>query len=273
MLDQIDVLSGNKLNAVLKEKYNVDYSGFASSSYRRRVPIAMTALGAANVDDLILKLVADKDAFQVFSMHLRVECTELFRDPSFWRQLKEQVGPKLNAHQTIRIWVPHFSSGEELYSLLIWLKEQDCLDKTKVIATEVNDKLFEKLQSGKYSSKDFELAKSNYERYGGTKDFSAYCKEVDGAMQMDTSLLKNVQFKVNFLGYDEAPGKFDLVLCRNVILLFNNKLQELVLKQFYDAIIPGGFLAIGVKESIEGSDYKKHFNAFSADEKIFQKIN
>jgi len=272
MLHQIDLLDANKLNAVIKEKYKIDFSTWSHDSYRRNVYEAMVLSGEKNIEEYILKVADSQDCFAKFCANIRVDVTEFFRDPSFWKQFREQVSPKLLSHQTIRIWVPNYSSGQELMSLLICLREWGAIDRCKIIATEINEEYLGRFNQALFPLKEMELAQSNYERYGGKSILSNYYTIDNDMVKFDQSLLRNVQFKVNVLGYDEMPGKFDLILCRNNMIYFNHKLQEKLLKLFAESTLLGGFLAIGVKESIEHFTSAKEFKAYCLDEKIYQRV-
>ena len=272
MLQHVDLADVIKLNAVIKQVYKVDFSSLALDSYRRRVYSAMNVCGASTIEDFSVRIANDQEVFNKFCTSIRVDVTEFFRDPSFWKQFREQVSSKLLTHLTIRIWVPNFSSGQELMTLLICLRELGAIDKCKILATDISEELIERVKSSVFSIKEIELAQSNYDRYGGKNGLSSYYTIVNDLAHFDQSLLRNVQFKKYFLGFEASPGKFDLILCRNTMIYFNHKLKDTVLSVFAESTMKGGFLAIGIKESLEKSSVEKEYNQYCIDEKIYQKL-
>jgi chemotaxis protein methyltransferase CheR len=272
MFHQIDLLSANKLNAVIKEKYAIDFFTQANNTYRRRAYTAMMAIGISEVEQLIVQLTESPVLFLKYCAHLNVAVTEFFRDPFFWKQLSHQLHKKISSNYTLKIWVPNFSSGQELLSLLICLKELNLLEQCHIVATEINDEAIEPAKNALFSRKDIELAQSNYERYAEKNTFSNYYKLInDEQVVMDQALLKSVVFKKNILGQDLSPGIFDLILCRNNMIYMNHKLQEKVLRIFSESMFGGGLLAIGIKESIEHSTVKGELKLLCIEEKIYKK--
>jgi chemotaxis protein methyltransferase CheR len=271
MITDVDLIDVKNLNKVISETYNTDFSDFATTSYKRRVEKAGNALHMPSMDVLIEKIRQDKHVYDSFISNLIVDTTEFFRDPSFWRMLRNDVVSKFKINNTIRIWVAGCATGEELFSLAILLKEEGLLDKTKIFATEISELSLMKLKTAKFDTKSLEIAESNYERFEGKKKFTDYCTEVAGEFTMKPDLLANVNFQSRFLDDENIPGKYDLILCRNVLLYFNASLQDKVLKNFSNSMFPSGFLAIGVKESITNSRSFSDFVEISHEEKIYKK--
>jgi chemotaxis protein methyltransferase CheR len=200
-----------------------------------------------------------------------VNTTEMFRDPTFWKKMKEAVFPLINDFPTIRIWHAACSSGEEVYSMAIALKEAGLYEKARIFASDINEDVIAKAQEGKYPVRNMELNGFNYEKYGGTKKLTDYFKVVGDYAMMDLSLLKNVTFKKFDLVQGEQFQRFDIILCRNVLIYFNLPLQDQVVEKFAKCMSAGGFLAVGSKETIAWCKSVDHYNTFSLEEKIYQK--
>jgi len=252
-------------------KYNVDFTGMASTSFRRRIVKAMNTSSINSVGALIEKLEASEVFFQSFCKDLIVDNTEFFRDPSFWRKMKEEVLPRYVSQASVRIWLPGCASGEELFSLCIMLKEQGLLDKSRIIASEISDKIFDRIRLGQYPIKNMEIALSNYERFEGKFKLENYYKEVGGSAIFDSSLLKVVTFKKNFLGREDIGSSFDLIVCRNNLLYYGNALQDSALSMMVKNLFKGGFLAVGIKEDISISPDYLTLIVVSQEEKIYAK--
>lgn len=271
MITDVDLIDVKNLNKVILETYKTDFSDFATTSYKRRVEKAGNLMHMPSMDVLIEKVRQDKNVYESLVSNLIVETTEFFRDPSFWRMLRSDIISKFKINNTIRIWVAGVSTGEELFSLIILLKEEGLLDKTKILATEISDLALMKLKTIKFDSKSLEIAESNYERFEGKKKFTDYCIESAGEFSMKPELLANVNFQTRFLDDENIPGKYDLILCRNILLYYNASLQDKVVKNFSTSMFPNGFLAIGVKECITNTRSYSEFVEVSNEEKIYKK--
>jgi chemotaxis protein methyltransferase CheR len=243
------------------------------SSFKRRIKRLLDLYKFKNVDKLISVLETNSDFFEEFISEITVNVTEMFRDPTFWKILKEQILPNiLLQHDKINIWHAGCSSGEEVYSMAITLQEMGILDKTKLVATDLDTAIIKKAQNGVYSMKSMELNRKNYARYGGVHALDDYFKELNGEALMDKSLMQNVSFRRHDLVQGAVFSKFDLVLCRNVMIYFNQALQNIVLNKLHEGLFKYGYLAIGSKESLIWCEIANKFIVVNNEEKIYKKI-
>jgi chemotaxis protein methyltransferase CheR len=226
-----------------------------------------------SADLLIKRLKDDKSFFDEFIAEITVNVTEMFRDPPFWRELRDNVIPNiLLNHNTISIWHAGCSSGEEVFSMSILLKEMGILDKAKIIATDIDKVILEKAKKGHYSMKNMELNEKNYIRFEGKNNFKDYFKEENGKAVMDKTLINNVSFREHDLVQGVVFNKFDLILCRNVMIYFNQNLQNEVLKKHHESLFKYGYLVIGSKESLIWCEIANKFIVVNNEEKIYKKI-
>lgn len=272
-MQEIEISELKKLTEVIKEKYDYDFTNYAMSSFRRRILRVVELYKFNSVEALIKKVKEDPKFFEEFVSEITVNVTEMFRDPPFWRELRDHIIPNiLLNHQSISIWHAGCSSGEEVFSMAILLKEMGILDKSKIIATDLDKNILEKAKSGQYSLKNMELNEKNYIRYQGTKTLSSYYKEDNGKVILDKSLIRNVSFREHDLVKGVVFNKFDLVLCRNVMIYFNQTLQNLVLKKLHEGLFRYGYLCIGSKESLIWCEIANKFIVVNNEEKIYKKI-
>lgn len=271
MGEDVEIKSIRNLVTAIKDTYNFDFGNYAITSFKRRIERVLSVLNCKNVDELIIKIKEDKRFFDTFLKEITVNTTEMFRDPSFWRKLRENVLPIIGTHQNIRIWHAACSSGEEVYSMAILLKEMDLLGRVQIIATDINQDVLAVAKKGIYPIRNMELNQSNYERFQGKGKLSDYFSEKDGMAHMDTSLIENVNFKPHDLVLGSGFSKFDLILCRNVLIYFNMQLQDQVVELFSNSLFKNSFLAIGSKETITCSKGIDKYCTFSIEEKIYQK--
>jgi chemotaxis protein methyltransferase CheR len=203
---------------------------------------------------------------------ITVNVTEMFRDPSFWKVMKAHLQDLLSKRDKIRIWHAGCSSGEEVYSMLILLKELDCVDRVEIIASDIDSSILERAKSGKILTKHMELNPTNYNRMGGDIAFFNSCFNIEKDFyRLSPDLLSKVSFREIDLVKTSAFTKCDLILCRNVLIYFNQVLQNKVLRLFLNSLFMGGNLAIGAKESIVWCEVAANFETINLDEKFLKK--
>ncbi len=272
-MQDIEITDLRRITEIVKQAYGYDFTNYAMSSFKRRI-LRILELGRfASVEQLIKKIKDDKNYFEEFLGEITVNVTEMFRDPSFWRVARDHIIPSiLLNHNTVSIWHAGCSSGEEVFSMAIMLKEMGILKKAKVIATDLDKEILDRAKKGEYPAKNMELNEKNYIRYQGTKSLSEYYKTVNGKVVMDKSLVENVSFREHDLVMGGVFNKFDLILCRNVMIYFNQNLQNEVLKKLHESLFKYGYLIIGSKESLIWCDIANKFIVVNNEEKIYKKI-
>ena len=275
MVEDIEITSLKEFIRIVKDQYHYDFSNYATSSLKRRLVRIMNMFQYKDFNDLLSKITKEPEFFKQILTEITVNVTELFRDPSMWRELRDKIFPSIfTVNNEIKIWHAGCSSGEEVYSICILLSELGLLDKVKILATDIDFLIIEKAKSGRFLMKTIEdVGDKNYIRYEGKRKMSDYYT-IDGAyVQMDKKLLRNVIFKEHDLVKSGSPGKFDMIFCRNVMIYFNQVLQNDVLKMFHESLFSYGYLTIGSKESIIWCDVVNKFITVSREEKIFKKIS
>ena len=271
-MQDIDITDLKRISELIYQKYNYDFRNYAMSSFKRRV-LRIMELKKLTVDTLIKRFNDTPNFINEFLDELTVNVTEMFRDPSFWRVMREEVIPAiLLNHKQFKIWHAGCSSGEEVLSMTILLKEMGILHDVSIIATDLDVNILEKAKRLVYPIKSMELNEKNYIRFQGTGSFPQYFREENGYAVFDKDLLMNVSFRKHDLVLGEVFNKFDLVLCRNVMIYFNQSLQNDVLKKFHESLFKYGYLAIGSKESLIWCDYANRFIVVNNEEKIYKKI-
>jgi len=260
-----------KVIQVIKEKYNYDFSNYALSSFKRRIT-RILELKNMTPDELANKISNNVFTKEEFLHEVTVNVTEMFRDPAFWRSVKSVITLALQNREKIRIWHAGCSSGEEVFSMLILLKEMDLLDKIEIIASDIDKSILEKAKEGKISRKSMEININNYFSYNGDKGINKYFKAEKDYYCFDKSILSLVSFREIDLVKAVPFSKFDIILCRNVLIYFNQVLQNEVLNLFSNCLFSGGYLAIGAKESISWCEVSTKFVPVNQEEKVYKKI-
>ncbi len=261
----------NIITTVL-EVQKVDFSEYAMSSFKRRIERIVQVYSFTSIEQLLTRIKTDKAFADTFVKEVTVNTTEMFRDPSFWKKLREELLPALAANSSIRIWHSACSIGEEVYSMAILLKELGLLEKAQLVASDINTDVIETAKRGIYPNRNGEIFKMNYELSGGKKPHSTYMSPVDNySYRLDPSLIRNVSFKQFDLVQGKAFSKFDIILCRNVLIYFNLELQDKVVQMFSESMFSNGYLAIGSKENIAWCKSIEKYSSWSTEEKIYKK--
>jgi chemotaxis protein methyltransferase CheR len=256
----------------INNRYGYDFLNYSRASVNRRLTRFMLNNHFTEVNDLKERLLNDPDFFEFFVEELMVNVTEMFRDPSFFKALREKVLPILSTYPHIRIWDAGCSTGEELLSLAILLYEDELLKKARIYATDINQRSLLNAKNGVVPLSEINLYSNNYNNTGGKNKLSDYYHENQKNAVFNPSLLSNVVFYPHNLATDMSFNEFHLILCRNVFIYFNKQLQERVLHLFLESLSPLGFLSLGKKETVTLSQYAGGFSVIDNEEKIFRKI-
>jgi chemotaxis protein methyltransferase CheR len=251
--------------------YGYDFTDYSEASVKRRINSFMTGRKIPTIDMLGDMILKDEKLFEIFIQEISVTVTEMFRDPAFYKSLRNNVLKRLATYPFIKIWIAGCATGEEVYSMAVLFDEAGLLNRTLIYATDINQKSLQIAKEGMYPLANMKQYTSNYQKAGGKKSFSEYyIAKYDSAL-FDKSLKQNIVFAAHNLAIDKSFNEFQLIICRNVLIYFNQKLQNGVINLFYESLCPFGFLGLGNKESLLYSDKKKNFDEVDRDEKIFMK--
>jgi chemotaxis protein methyltransferase CheR len=251
--------------------YGYDFTEYSEASVKRRVQAFMDSKKIGSVKELGKIILKDDVKFEQFVQDITVNVTEMFRDPLFYKSLRKQVLGRLATYPFIKIWIAGCSTGEEVYSIAILLKEEGLLERSVIYATDINQQALQKAKEGITSIDNMKRYTENYIKAGGKNAFSDYYKAKYNSVLWDKSLRQNIVFSVHNLAMDRSFNEFQLILCRNVLIYFNQSLQNKVIELFYESLCVFGFLALGTKESLLFSDKRKCFEDIDKREKIFMK--
>jgi chemotaxis protein methyltransferase CheR len=266
-------MADNEERRVLLESirctYGYDFTEYAEASVKRRVHHFMNTNKFNSIKDLERTLLKEDVVFEQFIQDVTVNVTEMFRDPAFYKSLQKNVIPRLATYPFIKIWIAGSSTGEEVYSVAIFLKENGLLDRSVIYATDINQKALQIAKEGIYHIKNMKGYTSNYIKAGGKYAFSDYyVAQYDSAL-LDRSLKQSIVFSVHNLAVDRSFNEFQLILCRNVLIYFNQQLQNKVITLFHESLCPLGFLALGNKESLLFAERRGGFEEVDRRERIF----
>jgi chemotaxis protein methyltransferase CheR len=251
--------------------YQYDFRGYAAASLKRRLRSALVRFECRTLSQLQDRLINEPGFFTLLLDFLTVPVSEMFRDPEYFRALREQVVPLLRTYPSIKIWVAGCSTGEEVYSLAILLREEGLLERTLIYATDINPQSLEKAEAGVYDIDRIAAFTDAHQRSGARCSLSDYYVAAYGRAVFDKSLRRRIVFSDHSLATDSVFAEVQLISCRNVLIYFNRDLQDRALRLFREALCRKGFLGIGSKESLRFSSQAGAFDDFVREERIFQK--
>ncbi|ESQ76157.1 protein-glutamate O-methyltransferase CheR [Asticcacaulis sp. AC402] len=253
------------------QKYHYDFRGYAMASVKRRLNQARQKFGCATLSALQDRVLHEPELMTELLSFLTVQVSELFRDPQYFRTLREKVIPHLRTYPSLKVWIAGCSTGEELYSFAILFREEGLESRTLFYATDINPEALKKAEAGIYDLDRLKLFTENHRLSGGKSSLSDYYRTAYGAAVFDKSLRKNCVFSDHSLATDAVFAETHLCSCRNVLIYFDCALQDRAIGLFQSSLIRKGFLGLGAKETLRFSRRSEAFSEFARGERLYQK--
>lgn len=252
-------------------RFHYDFRGYALASLKRRLTQALPSFGCATLSGLQEKLLHEPEAFGALLPYLTVQVSDMFRDPAYYRVLRERVAPELRTYPSLKVWVAGCSTGEEVYSIAILLREEGLLDRTIIYATDINAESLRRAEAGVYPLDRVAAFTENHRRSGAARSLSHYYTAAYGSAAFDRSLRANVVFSDHSLATDQVFAEVQLVSCRNVLIYFESALQARAVGLFRDALCRRGFLGLGARETLRFSLHAGAFAELAPEERWYRK--
>ncbi|MDD2052124.1 protein-glutamate O-methyltransferase CheR [Pseudomonas putida] len=253
-------------------KYSYDFRDYSGASIKRRVLHALRQFECQTISALQERVLHDPTVFMQLLQLLTIPVSEMFRDPAHFLAIRQEVVPLLKTYPSIKIWIAGCSTGEEVYSLAILLREEGLLERTIIYATDINPHSLEKAKKGVFSLENIRAYTRNYQDAGGKRSFADYYTAAYDYAIFDKSLRENVTFADHSLATDSVFSETQMISCRNVLIYFNKKLQDRAFGLFHESLCHRGFLALGSKETVDFSAYSSQFEPLVKQERIYRKL-
>ncbi|MDA3891321.1 MAG: hypothetical protein PF517_06600 [Salinivirgaceae bacterium] len=272
MAGSLGIVDTKKMIAVIKEAYGLDLADYTLTTLKNRFIRILTYFNIGLVDNFVEQVKKNNINYEELLDVFMIDCTELFRDPSLWRELREVYLPDISKSSGSKIWMASLSSGEELYSLLVALKELNLSNGLRVEASCVSQLRIDRIKKGgQFDMKKMELGDANYTRLSGKFEFSNYYNVNGNKAEMDATLLNGVEFNKINISQDVQNKSFRFIMFRNVLIQYNMPLYERVVRKLIDSLTIGGYLVIGNKETLEHCEVGKKMQLVNEAEKIYRK--
>lgn len=255
----------------VNEVYGYDFRDYAEASIRRRLTHWLAQSPYQNFSQAQSALLRDPACFESLLCGITVNVTEMFRDPAFFKSLREEVVPFLKTYPFVKIWHAGCATGMEAYSMAILLNEEGMEGRYRMYATDINEDVLRKAEEGVIPISDMQKFTRNYQKSGGKTSFSDYYTARYGLVVLSPELRRGMVLAPHNLAVDSEFGEMNLVMCRNVMIYFKNSLKERCLHLFDKSLLPGGFLCLGVKESLDQKKIAHRYEELASRTRIYRK--
>ncbi|NJO79113.1 MAG: protein-glutamate O-methyltransferase CheR [Cyanobacteria bacterium RM1_2_2] len=253
--------------------YGYDFRNYAMSSLKRRIRRILEVENLDTVSALQDQVLHEPESLQRFLLAITVNVTSMFRDPAFFIAFRNQVVPLLRTYPYIRIWHAGCSQGQEVYSMAIVLQEEGLYKRCRIYATDANEQVIKQAKSGIYPISLMQQYTQLYLQAGGKHSFSEYYTAAYDNAIFRASLRDNIVFSQHNLATDHSFNEFHVILCRNVLIYFDQTLQKRVHQLFHESLCKLGILCLGRQESIRFSPYENDYEAVEKTEKIYRRLS
>jgi len=255
----------------LYQRYHYDFRHYARASIKRRLKQALMQMEFRSFSALQDGLLHDPTLLPRLLDYLTIQVSEMFRDPFYYRAIREKVVPHLKTYPSLKVWIAGCSGGEELYSFVILFREEGIENRTLFYATDINPEALKTASAGIYALDRIKSFTVNHQKSGGKSSLSDYYTANYGRAVFDESLRNRVVFSDHSLVTDAVFGEMQFVSCRNVLIYFDRSFQDRAVGLFRDTLPRKGFLGLGSKESLRFSTHAGDFGEFVPEEKIYQR--
>ena len=269
--DPVDALELELLLDAIWRRYHHDFRGYSRGSLRRRLERAQARFGCDTLSQLQGRVLREPALFAELMGFLTIQVSEMFRDPAYFRAIREQVVPHLRTYPSLKVWIAGCANGEEFYSLAILFREEGLEERPLFYCTDISAAALERAEAGVYALDRIAQFTENHRASGGRGSLSDHYTAGYGRAVFDKSLRARAVFAEHNLASDQVFAEAHLVSSRNVLIYFDRALQDRALGLFGQSLVRGGFLGLGAKENLRFSAHAGAFADFVSEEKIYRR--
>jgi chemotaxis protein methyltransferase CheR len=274
LTDTIDITDEElkSLTDAIRQRHGIDFSCYEPKSLKRRVVRALHILKICSIHELWVKILKDHSFIYPFMDEISVGLTSMFRDPVLWKKLSYLVKTNFFKKDELSIWHAGCSTGEEVFTMGVVLKESNVTKKITGLATDISNMALSNAKTGEYNQIKLEEYERNYRAFNPAGSLKKYITENGGSGTMDPSLISHVSFEHHNLITGSFHRKFDIIFCRNVMIYFDNEAKRKLFEKFHTSLNPNGLFVIGFYDAVLPMIDDSKFKVLDMDAKIFQKI-
>jgi chemotaxis protein methyltransferase CheR len=250
--------------------WGLDFSAYNEASVKRRLRRTMVGLRQENLHQLQEYLSQRPNGRSLFIERFMVQITELFREPESLRSLSQVVFPGWQEREEVQILMMGCSSGEEVLSLAIMLREQGLLNRCRITACDIDEMALRRAQKPSVSRSDLPQAQQAYRQAGGRFYLDHYYTTVSSRAYFDPQLLENVNFQPADLVHFLPDRSYDLIWCKNLLIYFDPAYQNHLIGHLHSCLAPRGILALGERESVNFYEDHRRLHPLSELHRLYQ---
>jgi two-component system CheB/CheR fusion protein len=259
----------NRVFDLLRKVTGLDFTSYKRTTIRRRIARRMTLHKFTTMDEYLAFLQKTRSEVEALSQDLLIKVTTFFRDTEAFDALRKKIFPAMLKHKksgdTLRVWVPGCSTGEEVYSigmtLIDTVGEMAPGIQCQIFATDISESAIDRARSGFYPENIKQDVSSERLRKFFIKTAEGY--------RIAKAVRDMCIFAKQDLTKDPPFSKLDLISCRNVLIYMGSDLQKRIIPIFHYALKPGGYLMLGSAEST--GSFSNLFNLADKKGKIYAK--
>jgi two-component system CheB/CheR fusion protein len=258
-----------EIYTILRSQIGHDFSGYKKKTFIRRVQRRMQVTQLTTVDGYIERLRQEPQEVGALFRDLLINVTNFFRDADAFDKLAETVAPKLfegrGADETIRIWVPGCSTGEEVFSIAMLMREQmdrlTAIPRVQIFATDIDERALTVARMARYPVALLDSVSLERRRRFFIPDGGSYVVSKD--------VRELCIFSPHSVIRDPPFSRIDLISCRNLLIYFGVDVQNQVIPTFHYALRPDGYLFLGSAEN--ASQFDDLFQPLEKKHRIFRR--
>lgn len=252
--------------------YGFDFRNYAVASLKRRIFQVVQAEKLHTVAGLLEQVLHDPACMERFLLGVTMNPTAMFREPEFYVAFRAQIVPLLRTYPFVRIWHVGCSTGEEVYSMAILLHEAGLYHRCRIYATDMNELVLHQAKAGIFSLDLMKEYDQLYLKAGGQQLFSDYYSTRHGNAILQPFLKENLVFSTHNLVTDASFNEFNVIFCHNVLIYFNQWLQDRVHKLLYDSLRVFGILSLGKQETLLKTPHEQDYEVLDAQTKLYRRM-
>jgi chemotaxis protein methyltransferase CheR len=225
----------------------VDLAQYKRGQMERRVRSFAERKGITDLGDYLILLRRSADEVDEFLDRVTINVSQLWRNPEQWALLAERVIPELAAGGRIRCWSAGASYGAEAYTLAATCRAIAPATTVSILGTDIDKRMVERAREGFFTDEDGRTAPP--------LQLERWFEPVTGGFQAKDELKRLVRFDVgDLLRIQPKRSAYDLVLCRNTVIYFNEEVRDALHARLAESLRPGGFLLVGSTERVSNAD-------------------
>jgi len=256
----------------IHQRHGIDFSCYEPQSLKYKIVQSLPAFNVESVHELWAIILKEYILIFPFMNEISGGLTSMFRDPVLWNEVLTLLKRKFYQYPELAIWHAGCSTGEEVYTMSIVLRESGYSGKTKTRATDISKQALETAKSGIYPKTKLEEYKKNYSRYNPAGTLTTYFAKDNHDESLDTNLINHVEFQYHNLITSPFVETYDIIFCCNVMIYFDNRAKQKLLDKFYQSLNEGGILVVGFYDVALPLIDESKFELVDLNTNIFRKV-